>query len=116
MLAPPPLPRTLEAAVRDLASSRAATRASAIGDLVRHAVLGDEVRTRALPMIEAALKGDEAPEGRAAAAVGLGDLRAGEALAALLVAIEDADVQVRQLALNALGEVGDPRAQPRLER
>jgi HEAT repeat protein len=116
MLAPPPLPRTLDAALRDLGSSRASTRASAVADLVRHAVLSDEVRARALPLVEAALKSDEAPEVRAAAAVGLGDLRAVEALAALLVAIEDADVQVRQLALNALGEVGDERALPRLER
>jgi HEAT repeat protein len=116
MLAPPPLPRTLEAALRDLGSSRAATRASAISDLVRHAVLRDDVRARALPLLEAALKNDAAPEARAAAAVGLGDLHAIEALAALLVAIEDTDIQVRQMALNALGEVGDERALPRLER
>jgi hypothetical protein len=37
MLAPPPLPRTLDAALRDLASARPATRASAIADLVVHA-------------------------------------------------------------------------------
>jgi HEAT repeat protein len=116
MLAPPPLPRTVEAALRDLASTRAATRASAIADLVRHAVLDGELRARSLPMIEAALKNDEAPEVRAAAAVGLGDLGAGEALAALLVAIEDPHVHVRQMALNALGEVGDGRAAPRLAR
>jgi HEAT repeat protein len=116
MLAPPPLPRTLEAALRDLTSARPATRASAIGDLVSHALLHDGIRARAVPLLEAALKGDDAPEARAAAAVGLGDLHAVEALSALLVAIEDADVQVRQLALNALGEVGDARALPRLER
>ncbi len=116
MLAPPPLPRTLDAALRDLTSSRAATRASAIGDLVSHALSRDDVRARAVPLLEAALKGDDAPEPRAAAAVGLGDLRAVEALPALLVAIEDANVQVRQMALNALGEVGDSRALPRLER
>ena len=116
MLAPPPLPRTLDAALRDLASPRGATRASAIGDLVRHALLHDGVRARAVPLLEAALKSDEAAEARSAAAVGLGDLRAVEALPALLVAIEDASVHVRQMALNALGEVGDARALPRLER
>jgi len=116
MLAPPQRQRTLEAAIRDLASTRAATRASAIGDLVSHALSQDAVRARAVPLIEAALKGDEAPEARSAAAVGLGDLRAAEALPALLVAIEDASVHVRQMALNALGEVGDARALSRLER
>ncbi len=116
MLAPPPLPRTLEAAIRDLSSARGATRASASGDLVSHAALHDGVRARAVPLIEAVLKGDDAPEARSAAAVGLGDLRAAEALSALLVAIEDANVQVRQMALNALGEVGDARALPRLQR
>jgi HEAT repeat protein len=116
MLAPPPLPRTLDAAIRDLESARATTRASAIGDLVRHALLHDGVRARAVPLIEAALKRDEAFEARAAAAVGLGDLRAAESLPALLVAIEDASVHVRQMALNALGEIGDVRALPRLER
>jgi HEAT repeat protein len=116
MLAPPPLPRTLDAALRDLTSVRAQTRTSAIGDLVSHALLHEGVRARAIPLLEAALKGDEAPEARSAAAVGLGDLRAAEALSALLVAIEDNDVHVRQMALNALGEVGDARALPRLER
>ena len=116
MLAPPPLPRTLDAAIRDLASERGATRASAIGDLVSHALLHDGVRARALPLIETALKSDETAEARSAAAVGLGDLRAVEALPALLVAIEDANVHVRQMALNALGEIGDPRALARLER
>ena len=116
MLAPPPLPRKLDAAIRDLASSRPATRASAISDLVRHALLHDEVRARALPLIEGALKNDEAPEVRSAAAVALGDLGAACALPTLLVAIEDANVHVRQLAINALGEVGDSRALPRLSR
>ena len=39
MLGPPPLPRNLEAAIRDLDSTRAEVRASAIEDLVRHARL-----------------------------------------------------------------------------
>lgn len=116
MLAPPPLPRKLDAAIRDLASERGTTRASAIGDLVVHALANDAARLRAVPLLEGALKSDQAPEARAAAAVGLGDLRAIEALPALLVAIEDASLHVRQMALNALGEIGDVRALPRLER
>ena len=116
MLAPPPLPRTLEAALRDLGSERPETRASAIADAVRHAALHDDVRARILPLLETALKNDPAPAPRSAAAVGLGDLGAAEALPALLVAIEDADVHVRQMAMNALGEIGDARAVPRLER
>ena len=116
MLAPPPLPRTLDACLRDLGSERGKTRASAVNDLVRHALLSDAVRAKALPRIEAVLKEDAAPEARGAAAIALGDLGAGEALAALLVAIEDPDAFVRQMALNAIGEIGDARAAPRLER
>src|SRR5437763_884607 len=39
MLAPPPLPRNLEASIRDLSSPTAAIRQSAALDLVRHALL-----------------------------------------------------------------------------
>jgi HEAT repeat protein len=115
MFAPPPLPRTLEASVRDLSSAKPGTRASAIVDLARHAARDDGTRAKAVPMLEKALH-DEAPAVRSAAAVALGDLGAKEALAALLVAMEDADVHTRQMAINALGEIGDVRAAPRLVR
>jgi HEAT repeat protein len=115
MLAPPPLPRTLEASLRDLSSLKAPSRASAIVDLVRYASADEATRAEALPRIERALR-DEAPTVRAAAAVALGDLGASEALPALLVGIEDADPHVRQMAINALGEIGDGRAAPRLLR
>ena len=49
MLAPPPLPRTLEASLRDLESAKPEVRASAIGDLVRHARRDDDVKKKALP-------------------------------------------------------------------
>jgi HEAT repeat protein len=115
MLAPPPLPRTVEASFRDLSSTRPEARASSIEDLVRHAVRDSTVRERAIPLLQQALSDDVAGV-RSAAAVGLADLKATEALPALLVAIEDQDGHVRQMALNALGEIGDPRAAPRLLR
>jgi HEAT repeat protein len=116
MLAPPPLPRTLEASLRDIGSERPATRASAATDLTRHASRDAALRAQALPLLEKMLAHDPSPVPRAAAAVALGDLHAEEALPALLLSIEDADVNVRQMALNALGEIGDARAAPRLAR
>ena len=115
MLAPPPLPRTLAASLRDLGSDKPQTRASAIRDLVRHASSSDETRAAAIPLFEKALR-DEAPIVRSGAAVALADLRAHEALPGLLIAVEDADPHVRQMALSALGEIGDPRARTRIER
>jgi len=116
MLAPPPLPRTLQASLRDLSSEKPAVRASAIRDLVRHAVADEATRAAALPRLESALKEDEAAEVRSAAALALADLRASEALPTLLLAVEDAHAHVRQMSLTALGEIGDTRALPRLER
>jgi HEAT repeat protein len=122
MFTPSALPRTLEASFRDLTSTRDTTRASAIGDLVRHAREDASVRDRAIPLLELALTGrepqpaDPSSAVRSAAALALADLKAHEALASLLVAVEDDDAYVRQMALTALGEIGDPRARPRLER
>src|SRR5580658_4854243 len=111
-----PVPRNLEASFRDLASATAATRASAVRDVVRHARRNDDTRARAIRVIEKALKDDTSPGVRADAAVALADLAAHEALASLLVAVEDDDGHVRQMALSALGEIGDARAMQRLER
>jgi HEAT repeat protein len=110
-----PLPRTLEASVRDIASERPPVRTSAIGDLVRHARLGDAARDRAIPLLEKALR-DDVNAVRSAAALALADLRAESALPALMVAVEDPDAHVRQMAITALGEIGDARARQRLER
>lgn len=115
MLAPPPLPRTLEASLRDLASAKPEVRASAIGDLVRHARRDDDVKEQALTELEAMLA-DEHPGVRAAAAIALGDLEAKDLLPKLLVMVDDDDAHVRQMAINALGEIGDGRAAPRLRR
>jgi HEAT repeat protein len=116
MFTPSPLPRNLEASFRDLASERPATRASAIRDVVRHALRGDATRSRAIPLLERVLRDDTVPAVRAAAAVALADVAAHEVLPSLLVAVEDDDAHVRQMALSALGEIGDPRATQRLER
>lgn len=115
MLGPPPLPRNLEASVRDLGSFRPEVRVSAIEDLVRHAKQSDFVRARAVQLVTGKLE-DEHPRVRSAAAVALADLRAAEALPALLLAVEDEDGHVREMALSALGEIGDTRALPRLRR
>jgi hypothetical protein len=116
MFMPSPRPRNFEASFRDLGSDRAATRVSAIRDVIRHALRSDAARARAIPLLERALTGDAAASVRAEAAVALADVSAEEALPTLLVAVEDEDAYVRQMALAALGEIGDPRASPRLER
>lgn len=112
-----PLPRTLPAALRDVREAKPAVRASAIGDLGRHALGADSDEARR-PIVDAlvAALADEAPMVREAAAEALGDARASSALPALLVAVEDDDPIVRQKAIAALGELGDARAQTRLER
>jgi HEAT repeat protein len=116
VFSPSPLPRNLEASFRDLASEKPATRVSAIRDVVRHALRNDAARERAVPLLERALKDDAAPPVRAAAAVALADIGARDALSSLLVAVEDDDAHVRQMALSSLGELGDARATQRLER
>lgn len=115
MLGPPPLPRNLEASVRDLDSTRPEVRVSAIDDLLRHARGNDDVKARAIPLYEKRLV-DTDPRVRSAAAVALGELGANEAIPALTKLVDDDDAYVRQMAINALGEIGDPRALPRLER
>jgi HEAT repeat protein len=112
MFRPPPLPRTLDAALRDLASPKAAVRAEAARDLVPHA---DSARARVVGALEGALR-DKDGAVRAAAAVALADIEGREALSSLLVAVEDDDPMVRQMAITALGEIGDPRATERLRR
>jgi hypothetical protein len=140
MFRPPPLPRTLPAALRDIEHGDPRVRASAAADLGRFAEVdagqsggadagqggagqsgaaagracGQE-RPLRLARLEAALR-DASPAVRSAAALALADLAAVEALPSLLFAIEDADPHVRQMALTALGEIGDSRACERLRR
>ncbi len=112
----PPLPRSLEASFRDLGSDKVTTRASAIRDVVRHALRDEGTRTRAIHELGKMLKDDPSAVVRAGAAVALADVAAEEALPSLLVAIEDEDAHVRQMALSAVGEIGDARAVSRIER
>jgi HEAT repeat protein len=122
MFRAPPLPRTLEAALRDATAAKPAVRADAVRDLVPHGFVDEEpteaqrtAREQVLRALEAALR-DDAAGVRSAAAVALADLAADEVLPALLIAVEDDDAHVRQMAINALGEIGDPRATERLRR
>ena len=107
-----PLPRTLEAALRDLSAERAPARAASVRELAGHA---DEARERVIRGLQKALR-DDAAEVRAAAATALADAGGGEALPDLLVAVEDQNALVRQMAISALGEIGDARATERLRR
>lgn len=108
----PSLRRTLDAALRDAASRSEATRASALSDLVHHT---DAARGQVLAALERGLH-DPAGPVRAAAAIGIADAEGVEALSSLLVAVEDEDGYVRQMALAAIGELGDRRAGERLRR
>lgn len=112
MFGAPALPRTLEAALRDVSSKKARVRAEAARELIPHVEADRACVIRAL---ELCLRDEDAAV-RAAAATALGEVRGAEALAALLVAIEDGDGTVRQMAIVALGELGDGRAIERLRR
>ena len=112
MFRAPQLPRTLEAALRDVTAKKPNVRAEAARELVPHA---DAARERVVRALEAALR-DEAAAVRSAAATALADIGGHEALPALLVAVEDDSPHVRQMAIAALGEIGDARATERLRR
>lgn len=109
----PSLPRSLEAALRDLRERLPRVRASAAADLARHADPGERAR------VSAALVGalaDEASEVRARAAASLGELGEGSAVDRLLDLVDDVDALVRQAAVEALGVIGDARAVDRLRQ
>lgn len=112
MFGVPMLPRTLEAALRDVTATKANTRATAVRELARYA---DEARAQVVPGLTRALR-DEDADVRIAAATALADVRGDEALSELQVAIEDDHPMVRQMAISALGEIGDSRATERIRR
>src|SRR6187402_1808868 len=103
------LPRTLEAALRDLGHAKNETRISALRDLVR--LTETDARPRALSALCEVLASEADLHVRAAAALALGDADAKESRAALLKAARFAPLQVREMAIAALGEiteVGEP--------
>jgi HEAT repeat protein len=106
MLGLPPLPRNIAAALRDAEHADARVRLSALGDLVRHARASE--RERATIAIIALLRSDPSPELRAEAALALADAGAGGASTALVAALDDDVLGVRQMAILALGELGEP--------
>jgi len=106
MLPLSPLPRTLQAALRDVHHAKLSVRGSALRDLARLS-LGDD-RQVALAALAKALREDGEPSVRAGAAVALADAEAQECIEAITLATRDESDHVRQMALIALGEVARP--------
>ncbi len=100
-----PLPRTLEAALRDVEHARLDVRLSALKDLRRLARDASEPALRAL---QSRLSKDPEPAVRAEAALALADAEAHAGLLTLLGAAADTAPQVRQMALLAIGELAEP--------
>src|SRR5450432_1396408 len=100
------LPRTLEAALRDMRHAKNETRISALRDLVRLAET--EHRPRALSALCEVMGSDADLHVRAAAALALGDAGAKESREELLSAARFAPLAVREMALAALGEIAEP--------
>jgi HEAT repeat protein len=111
-----PLPRSLEAALRDASSARLPVRLSAVRELGRHAAEGRG--GEALSALLLAVTEDPSPDVRGAAALALADARAHTAIGPLVKASGDVSLNVRQMALLALGEVAtadDARVTPLVE-
>ncbi|HEX6277794.1 MAG TPA: HEAT repeat domain-containing protein, partial [Polyangiaceae bacterium] len=106
MLGPSSLPRTIEAALRDIEHARAHVRRSAVVDLVR-LTAGPE-RARAIRALTRVLLADASAEVRTDAAIALADAGASEARVELLAALDDAHISVAERAVLALGEVCEP--------
>ena len=105
-----PLPRTLPAALRDITHRKVEVRLSALQDL---ALLAHEHRTEVGQALIQALS-DPLPVVRARAAVALADAGIAAAVAQLLPLLDDVDVQVREMALSALGELCSADDEPAL--
>lgn len=104
-----PLPRTLNAAVRDArGASRDLVRIEATRELARYASSEDpeERRTSIAALIEGLA--DQVAAVRGESALALADAKADGACAALLEAAKDSNQRVRQMALVALGELASP--------
>jgi HEAT repeat protein len=113
MLGYRPLLRTFEACTRDLKSTRADVRRSAVSDLVHHAHHAEPVRGKAIAQIVSALADHDAPV-RSTAALALAEASAREAVPELCAALSDQDGYVREMAMTALGEIGNAEALPKV--
>ncbi|HVY26558.1 MAG TPA: HEAT repeat domain-containing protein [Polyangiaceae bacterium] len=102
MLGFTPLPRTLEAALRDAQHARPDVRLASLVDLKRHARSGSDSAQGALVT---RLKADPEPQVRAAAALALADIDARAELEVLVAASQDEDPGVRQMVLIGVGEL-----------
>lgn len=104
MFQPPPLPRTLDAALRDVCDPKLHVRRSAVSDLSRLA--SGFSRAAALEALQRAAVQDADPQLRADAVLALANCEAGSALETIVLAAADPHARVRQMALVALGELG----------
>jgi HEAT repeat protein len=105
-----PLPRTLAAALRDLAEPKPAVRAAALRDLMAY-VEGD--RAAVLGGLEIAVC-DTSAEVRARAAEAIGDAGLSEGLPWLITMANDESALARQYAILGLGLLKDARAEEAL--
>ncbi len=116
MFGPTPLPRTFDASLRDVVSEHARVRVSAFVDLARYAFDDAPSRSRAVAAIERGVLRDDDARVRVAAVEAAAEWRASELVPALVVAVEDDAPLVGELAVRALGELGDARAIPKMRR
>lgn len=105
MLGFTPLPRTLEAALRDADHVQPEVRLGTLSDLKRHARDGS---APALSALVSRLKQDPEARVRAGAALALADIDARSELEALVEAAADIEAPVRQMALLSVGELAEP--------
>ncbi|MGC4070329.1 MAG: HEAT repeat domain-containing protein [Polyangiaceae bacterium] len=98
-----PLPRTVDAALRDAEAKRVDVRRSALNDLVRH--VDGPRRDSVLEALSKRLSQDPDVEVRAFAALACADAGARELLRDLFGALDDPAPRVVQMALLAIGEL-----------
>lgn len=110
MFGPRALPRTFDAALRDLGSAKPDVRRSAAEDL---AAAGQSDPSRAADALAPLLR-DRDPRVRRAAVVTLGALDARDHVDALAACFDDDDSETRQHAVMSLGEVAGDAARATL--
>ena len=106
MFQPKPLPRTLDAALRDIKHERRHVRESAVRDLYRLA--HTDARASALSALVEALAGDSDAAIRGACALALADADAHSELDAVIDAAKAEQAHVAEMALVAIRELSPP--------